>query len=148
MLKMKPFIISCFLLLIIMTSCSVKPKKINYGNDHCYNCDMTAVDKTHASEYVTKKGKVYIFDAVECMVGQINKEKNEDLLKFILVSDFSNPGKLIDAKSATYLISEKIKSPMGANLSAFSSKKDAEKIQQKNGGDLYSWKTLKIKLSN
>ncbi len=134
-------------LVIILTACNVKPKKINYGNDHCYNCDMTAVDKTHASEYVTKKGKAYIFDAVECMVRQINKENNENLLKFILVSDFSNPGKLIDAKSATYLISKKIKSPMGANLSAFSTKKSAEKIQKENGGKLYSWQELKIKLS-
>ena len=132
----------------LFTSCTVEPKEINYGNDHCYHCDMTVVDKAHSAEYVTKKGRVYMFDAVECMVMKINKEQNEGLLEFILVADFANPGNLVDAKTATYLISEKIKSPMGANLSAFSSQEKATTVHQESGGNLYSWEELKQKLSN
>jgi copper chaperone NosL len=126
-------------------SCKVEPQKINYGKDHCAFCEMTVVDKTHASEYVTKKGKSYIFDSIECLAQQINRENNTSDLAFVLVSDYLNPGELIDAKKATYLISNKIKSPMGANLSAFDSLENAKKIQQEFGGTLYTWQQLKAK---
>jgi len=138
------FIANVFMLII---SCKVAPKPINYGKDHCALCDMTVVDKSHVAEYVTKKGKVYPFDSVECLVMKINKEQNEDKLAFILVADFEHPGNLVAAKTATYLISENIKSPMGANLSAFKSNKTAKKYQQEKGGEIYSWKTLKEKFS-
>jgi len=136
-----------FFSFFLLISCKVEPKKINYGNDHCYHCDMTVVDKTHASEYVTKKGKAYVFDAVECLVQKINAENNEDKLAFILVANYGNPGELIDAKKATFLISKKIQSPMGANLSAFKSEKTAQKFQKEYGGELYTWNQLKKKLA-
>jgi len=139
-----------FLLLIILPfifSCEVKPKEIKYGQDHCHLCDMTVVDKAHAAQYVTKKGRSYAFDAVECLVWKILKENNENELAYILVADYNNPGKLVDAKSATYLISEKIKSPMGANLSSFSSRKDAELALKKYGGKIYDWNQIKVELS-
>jgi len=131
---------------ILSVSCKVEPKEINYGKDHCLLCDMTVVDKTHAAQYVTKKGKVYMFDAVECLVMKVNRENNEDLMAFVLVADYNNPGNLIDAKTASYLISEKIKSPMGANLSAFNSLEAAKKMQSKKSGDVYTWEQLKTKL--
>ena len=129
-------------LLLILFSCKVEPQKINYGIDHCVFCEMTVVDKTHASEYVTKKGKSYIFDSIECMVHKMNQEHNESDLAFILVNDYQNPGQLISAKSATYLITDKIKSPMGANLTAFGNMDKAKKIQQELGGSLYNWQEL------
>ena len=134
--------------LFIAVSCKVEPKEINYGQDHCVHCDMTVVDKSHSAEYVTKKGKAYMFDAVECMVMKVNQDKNEDQMEFLLVADYANPGELVDAKTATFLISEKIKSPMGANLSAFSSKESAEKFLKENGGKLFTWDQLKAELSN
>lgn len=136
------------ILLIILASCKVESKKINYNTDHCHYCDMTIVDKTHAAQYVTKKGKVYMFDAIECMVNNLNKTNNEDAMVFLLVADYANPGNLVDAKTATYLISKKIKSPMGANISAFSSKETAQKKLKENGGKLYTWSALNAKFSN
>lgn len=127
-------------------SCTVEPKAINYGQDHCLLCDMTVVDKSHAAQYVTLKGRAYMFDAVECLVLQIDKEQNEDQMKFVLVADYANPGNLVDAKVATYLISENIKSPMGANLSAFKSKAEAEKTQKQHSGQLFTWEELKVEL--
>jgi copper chaperone NosL len=108
---------------------------------------MTVVDKSHAAQYVTKKGKAYMFDAVECLTHRIIKENNEDQLAFILVADYANPGNLVDAKIATYLISEKLKSPMGANLNAFSNLETAKKAQSMHSGKLYTWSELKVKLS-
>ncbi len=134
-------------ILLFTLSCKVEPKAINYGEDHCHLCDMTVVDKTHAAQYVTKKGRSYAFDSEECLIMKINKENNEDKMAFILVADYQNPGNLIPAKDAIYLISEKIKSPMGANLSAFALKKDAIKTQKENGGKLYTWTEIKTKLA-
>jgi len=135
-------------LTMIFSSCNVEPKEIQYGNDHCYHCDMTVVDKAHSAEYVTKKGKAYMFDAVECLVMKINQDKNEENMAFVLVADFANPGTLVDAKKATYLVSEQIKSPMGANLSAFSSKEKAEVVLSESGGELFTWEEIKQKLAN
>ncbi len=146
-MKNRALIIILIFSLSILTSCKVEPKKINYNTDHCHYCDMTVVDKTHAAQYVTKKGKAYMFDAIECMVNDLNKNNNEDTMAFLLVADYANPGDLVDAKTATYLISEKIKSPMGANLSAFNSKETAQKVLKENGGKLYTWETLKEKFS-
>lgn len=128
---------------VLFMACSVSPKPINYGQDHCHFCDMTVVDKTHASEYTTKKGKSFSFDAIECMTREIVRKNIEKDLAFILVADYTNPGKLVDAKTATFLISEKIKSPMGENLSAFTSKAAAKKALAENGGKLYTWDALK-----
>ncbi|PCH54176.1 MAG: hypothetical protein COC22_00725 [Flavobacteriaceae bacterium] len=145
---MSSFKVIFIAILLALVSCKVEPQKINYGQDHCTFCDMTVVDKTHACEYVTKKGKSYPFDAIECMTQKINQENNESSLAFILVSDYQRPGKLMDAIHASFLITKKIKSPMGANLSAFSSLEKATKKQQELGGVIYNWQQLKEKFKN
>ena len=132
--------------LFLLNSCKVEPQSINYGEDHCHNCDMTVVSKTHAAEFVTKKGKSYMFDAAECLVWKLGKDNNETEMEYILVSDYAHPGDLIDAKSATFLISKKIKSPMGANLSAFKTSESAKKAQSMHGGKIYTWEQLKTQI--
>jgi len=139
-------LISFLSIALLVSSCKVEPKKIKYGNDHCYNCDMTVVSKTHAAEFVTKKGRSYMFDAAECLVWKLAKDNNEMDMEYIFVSDYAHPGNLIDAKTATYLISKNLKSPMGANLSAFKTAESAKKAQSMHSGKLYSWSELKEKI--
>ncbi|MFK5981913.1 MAG: nitrous oxide reductase accessory protein NosL [Flavobacteriaceae bacterium] len=143
---MKKYIL-LFLSFSFILSCNVAPKEIKYGQDHCYHCDMTVVDKTHAAQYVTKKGRSYAFDAAECLIWKLQKENNEDQMAFILVTDYNRPETLIEAKSAIYLISEKIKSPMSANLSAFKSEEEAQKALKEYGGKLYNWDEIKTQLA-
>lgn len=142
---LKPVIGTIILLLTI--SCKVEPETIEYGKDQCSFCVMNIVDKTHAAQYVTKKGKQYKFDAIECLVNDLN-EKNEVDLAIILVANYSNPSEMIDAKSASYLISPNIKSPMGANLSAVPNFENAKELQQKYAGEIYTWELLKTRLSD
>ena len=141
----KPFIGLVILLLTI--SCKVEPQAIEYGKDQCNFCVMNIVDKTHAAQYVTKKGKQFKFDAIECMVNHII-EKSEEEIAIILVANYDNPGEMIDAKTATYLISKEIKSPMGANLSALLLAEKAQELQQKYSGEIFTWDTLKQKFSD
>jgi copper chaperone NosL len=132
---------------LIITSCNVTPEPIAYGDDGCHFCKMTIVDKIHAAEIVTKKGKVYKFDATECMVNFI-EEFDASQVELFLSNDYTKPEALIDATKATFLISKNVPSPMGAFLSAFENKADAEAVQKEKGGDLYTWETLLTKLNN
>jgi len=138
---------STIAILLLFLSCNVSPQPINYGSDGCAFCKMTIVDKVHAAEIVTKKGKVYKFDAMECMINYM-KDFNTSEIELYLSNNYTEPEVLIDATEATFLISENIPSPMGAFLSAFKSKADAEKFKAEKGGELYTWEELLAKFKN
>jgi copper chaperone NosL len=142
---LKPFV-GIFILLLTV-SCKVEPDAIIYGKDQCSFCVMNIVDKTHAAQYVTKKGKQFKFDAIECLVNDLS-EKNEEDLAIVLVADYGKPGEMITAKTATFLISQEIKSPMGANLSAISTPEKGIELQQKHTGEIYTWESLKTRISD
>lgn len=137
---------SLIALCLVLAACSVEAQPISFGKDQCHFCQMTIVDKQHAAQAVTKKGKQFQYDAIECLVNEMLKTKSEPELATILVSDYGE-SKMTSAAQATYLISDKIKSPMGENLSGFQTREKAEAAQAKHGGDLYTWQTLKERLS-
>jgi len=129
---------------LVVWGCSVRPEPINYGSDGCHFCSMTIVDRQHAAEIVTKKGKAFKFDAVECMVNHL-KDIDIASLELLLINDYQAPGELIDAKKSTFLVSKEIPSPMGEYLSAFPTRAEAENIEAENNGKLYSWEELLTK---
>ena len=134
--------------MLSLVSCKIEPQAINYGKDACHFCKMNIVDKQHAAQYVTKKGKQFKFDAVECMVNELIANDNEDQIAKLLVANYGTDGEMVDATTATYLICKEIKSPMGAFLSAFSTEKKALGTQKELGGVIYNWTTLKEKYSD
>ncbi|SHJ15126.1 copper chaperone NosL [Arenibacter nanhaiticus] len=138
---MKPcyFILSAVLLML--TSCKIAPQPIDYGSDGCYFCSMTIVDRQHAAQIVTKKGKAFKFDAIECMLNHL-KEIDQKEVALFLVNDYGKPGELIDARIGHFLISKEISSPMGANLSAFSRAGESKDHIKAYDGVWYSWKEL------
>ena len=133
---------SLLLLALLFNSCTVGPAEVNYGKDGCSYCKMTIVDKQHAAEIVTVKGKSIKYDAIECMINDIKSKKSEDI-EMYLVNDYTNPGEFIPVESTTFLITEAIPSPMGAFLTGFSSKVAAQAVMEEQGGILYSWETVK-----
>lgn len=139
-------VLSSIFLLLVASSCSTGPKPINYGEDACQFCRMTIVDNQHAAQLVTEKGKNYKYDAIECMINDLNKWERP-LVKFHLVADYANPGILTDALTASYLISESIPSPMGEYLSAFANESIRNETQQSAGGDMLNWEQLRLTLS-
>jgi copper chaperone NosL len=134
-------IIGIILISFLFISCAVEESPIVYGKDACHFCKMNIVDKQHAAEIVTEKGKPFKYDAVECMMLDISANTERNVALF-LITDYLTPRKLVDAREATYLISEKLPSPMGANLTGFKSKVEAEKFQVEKTGKLYSWTEL------
>ena len=127
---------------LLVSSCKIEPEQSNYGKDGCHFCKMTIVDNQHASELVTAKGKVYKYDAIECLINDLKKRDSTEV-GMLLVNDYSNPGDLISAESAIFLISEGVPSPMGAFLSAFNDKADAEAVKSESGGALFDWQEVK-----
>lgn len=141
MRKINAIISICLTGLFLSISCKPGPKPIEYGSDTCYFCRMTIVDRQHGAEIVTDKGKVYKFDAIECMVNS-RVEIGEENIALYLCNHYSKPGELIDASAATFLVSEALPSPMGANLTAFRNAGEAEEILREDGGAIFNWTSL------
>lgn len=131
---------------MLLYACSSNPREISYGKDNCHYCKMTIVDQQHATELVTKKGKIYVYDAIECMLYDL-KDQPEREYKHYLVNTYNKPKILNDAHQCTYLISERLPSPMGANLTAFKTPEGAQIMTQKVGGKLYTWNELKVQFN-
>ena len=131
---------------LFIFSCSIEQEKINYGRDSCHFCKMTIVDRQHASQAVSSKGKAFKYDAIECMINDF-KQKTDVKFSLLLVNDYSAPGKLVDAKTAAFLISKEIKSPMGAFLSAFEKQEEAEKTLNEYGGAIYNWDEIQQEIN-
>ena len=124
-----------------LCSCMMTTDKINYGNDECFFCKMLIVDKRFGSKIITKKGKTYKFDSIECMIDFLNNSKKNTIQK-IFVTDYSSPGIMIKASQANYLKSKNIPTPMGGFIAAIKEKRKAHEIQTEKGGELFSWDKL------
>jgi|SRR5690554_330392 len=131
----------------LLVGCSIEPQPIIYGSDSCAFCKMTVVDQIHGAEIVTDKGKVYKFDAIECMI-DFKNEMSKEQPKLFLTNHYHMAKELISAEKATFLISENLPSPMGEFITAFDSKESAEVAQKELEGDLYSWEELLQQQSN
>jgi copper chaperone NosL len=131
------------ILCLFLVSCKVEPEPLHYGKDGCYACKMTLMDKKFGAEILTTKGKVYKFDDVNCMLNFYNSgEVPPENMQEVLIIDFSQPEKLIDARNALYVKSESIKSPMASNIAAFGSNDDMKKLNADWNGIQLSWGEL------
>ena len=132
--------VMALVLALSLFACKVEPEPLNYTKDGCHACKMTLMDTKFGAEIVTKKGKIYKFDDVNCMLNFYNSgDVHPEDMQQILIVDFSKPGKLIDAKNAWYVKSESVKSPMASNVAAFESEDDVKKRNASWKGIQMSW---------
>ena len=132
------------LLCCLLTACSHGPDPIRYGKDACAHCKMTIMDKRFSAELITAKGKVFKFDAAECMAGFLkeNPAIAADAKSVFLVNDFSKPGQFTDARKSFFLRDSSLSSPMGGNLAAFQSRRAAEAAKKDRLAQVYDWSLL------
>ena len=104
---------------------------------------MTLVDSKFGAEIVTKKGKIYKFDDLNCMMKFIGSgyEPDENIA-LQLVVDFTQPETLINAQQAFYSQSEQVKSPMASHIAAFEKKEDVERYNKEWTGVTLTWEEL------
>lgn len=132
--------LTLIVILFVFVSCSSDPEPLRYGKDICYSCKMTLVDEKFGAEIVTKKGKFYKFDDLNCMVGFYNSNyEAHESMEHILVIDFTHPGMLIDVQQAFFVKTSEIRTPMAGGIAAFDNKEDQATQNEKWKGTLLAW---------
>ena len=140
---MKYLTILYLLVSMLSTSCEVSPKPINYNEDQCEYCRMKISDNRFGAELVTLKGKVYKYDSAECLLRTLLEDDIENYA-YKMVTDYSQPNKLISASDASFLISVNLPSPMGGNLTAYSEREVAVNFKEDKGGDIMNFDKLLV----
>lgn len=133
-----------FFAVMAFLSCSNDKIPIAYGEDQCAHCKMKIVQPQYGAEIMSKKGKAFKFDAIECL---IDFEKKNGIAETEIANEFvvsyTAPETLQSADNCFYLRSPMLPSPMGMFITAFSSREEAEKFQSDHSGDIFSWNDLK-----
>lgn len=125
-----------------ISSCSQSgPKAIVLNSDSCDNCRMTIADGKFPAEIVTAKGRVYKFDDLHCMQNYI-KDHSDVEIKTKYISNYLDNHELLDVTSAWFVKSEIIKSPMGGNTAAFTTKELAQQFATKIDANIIGWDGL------
>lgn len=135
-------------MLFLLGSCNPESKPISYGEDKCDFCRMSIVDQRFGGEIVTKKGKIYKFDAVECMTNYLDEADHPaNSFAYILTNTFDKPGELWPAKECVFLVSKNMPSPMGGFINPFTTESVAEAFLEEHDGKIYSWESLRLKIN-
>lgn len=101
---------------------------------------MMISDNRYGAELITDKGKIFKYDSIECLIDYaLEKNLIGDENQNFLVIDFSNPERLINARTAFYVHNENVRSPMGLNVSAFENESAVKNFLLTKGGKQLSW---------
>jgi len=141
----KNSIISILLLLIV--SCSTSPEPLSYGSDACHFCKMTIMDPNYGAELITPKGKIFKFDAVECMINYRKQNSEQVDGSSLYVINYNDPHYWIKTENAMFLRSQKLPSPMGQFITAFDSMDAAKKVQLEMGGEIQNFEEVVASMS-
>lgn len=133
-----PRLLFTICIISVLSACSVEPEPINFGNDPCVYCKMTISDPKYGAELVTDKGRIYKFDAIECMIPYL-KDNPDTEFKYIMAIAYDEPKSLENVENLYFLQNEHFKSPMGKNLAAFAN--------QPKEFEFLDWQQLKKSLN-
>lgn len=126
-----------------LSSCHAGPEAIVAGVDNCYFCKMGISDVRYAAEIVTKKGKVYKFDDVHCLLSFTKAKMVEaSAIKDIYLSDFTGNHPLINAAESFLLQSGEIRGPMNGNLIAAKNKDSLKQLAQQFNAVETTWQQV------
>lgn len=129
---------------LLIAGCNPKPEKIAFGKDNCAECKMTIMDPKFGGEIITKKGKVYKFDDTHCVATFLERRGVElsDIHQTLFV-EYNEPHEFVYVKSAEFVVSSQLKSPMGGNAAAFKNATEAKKKSAElKGSKVTNWATL------
>lgn len=125
----------------LLSSCSVGPEPIAFDKDDCDHCKMTISDNRYGAELVSKKGRVYKFDDLYCMKAFLEDGIiSDENIHSLWTVDFAETEKLLDVNNSFFLFNDQLKSPMGSNTVAFSTKEQLEKYHSEFSGTALTWK--------
>lgn len=107
-------------LLIAMIGCGgAGPVPVAHdGSVTCAVCRMPVDDRRFASQVVTRTGKAINFDSIECLARYMATAPGDAGMRGVWVPDFDRPGEMLDARTARYLQTGRVNSPMGQGIIA------------------------------
>jgi copper chaperone NosL len=104
---------------------------------------MTISDVRFGAELITKKGKIYKFDDLHCILSYLKtKAVTPGNIKDIYLSNYSGNHQLINVNTALLLKAEELRSPMGGNIAAFDNSDSLLYIQKRFTCNTVNWKDL------
>lgn len=127
-------------LVLGLAGCGAGPKPIRYGQDECAGCKMTLVDQHYGAELVTAKGKVFKFDDLSCLLAFQQRPGSAPEARVVII-DFNRPNVFLPAGRAVFLLHDRLRTPMGSGLAAFSNETElaAVRSQLGDGGRILRW---------
>jgi len=96
------------------------PRAVRYGDEACGFCRMTITDRRFGGQVSSARGRLEVFDAVECLADYVNTSVAAPPATepHAWVADFQHPGRWIPVDSARFVRLARAGSPMGAGLAA------------------------------
>jgi copper chaperone NosL len=138
-------IVAAFFVATTIVSCDVKPQPLVLGKDNCYFCKMTVSDARFGAEVITKKGKIYKFDDVHCLLAFLkSREVAAKEIKDVYFVTFDGDHRFVKSEDATLLKGDELHSPMNGNVAAFSTADSMRIVMEAVKGTPVSWKQLNV----
>ncbi len=123
-------------------SCNTKPTPLVVGTDMCSYCKMPYSDNRFGAELITRKGKIYKFDDVHCIVTFMHDHTAETENGKIYFVNFENGHQLIPAENTVLIKSDQLHSPMNGDIAAFNNVADAKQALEKYTGTVMEWNEM------
>lgn len=135
--------VAACIMLSFFSSCTVNPEAFSLGKDNCSFCKMTIVSPSFGGEILTKKGRVFKFDDMHCLVGFLKSGsvKQNEVLS-ILAVNFQSPHQFIDVPGAVFLHDANLHSPMNGNVAAFADEAAAHRVNFSGKATITNWNTV------
>lgn len=135
--------VAVLLITVLSGSCNTGPEAITVGKDNCYFCKMTITDAKYGAEIVTKKGKLYKFDDMHCLLSFSKAKIIEDAaVKDIYLIDFTGDHSLVRVSESFLLQGDEIHGPMNGNVIAFKNKDSLKKTAGQFNATETNWEQL------
>lgn len=123
-----------------LSGCTPRPQPIEVGRDQCAMCQMIVSDARFGGELVMKRGKVHVFDSVDCLLDFYRRDPAA--VRSVLLLDYFDAGHLVPAEEARFYLSDEIRAPMGRGIAVTRDGAALEALKSKTRGEELTWKRL------
>lgn len=127
---------------LALAGCSRPPRPVPIvlNEESCSQCRMAVSQREFAAEAVDPGGAVHYFDDIGCLAAWVRAQKPPDTIGLFVV-DYGN-GAWLDARSAFYVRSTLVQTPMSYGLVAFGKRSDAAAAAERLQGQIVTWEEL------
>lgn len=119
--------------------CDSALRSLVAGTDACGYCRMTIDDVRFGALVKTAKGRLETFDSIECAASYVATLAPSLQPQGVWVADFDHPSRWLDAKTARYVQSTQLRSPMGRELAAFPKDSTESALTARFAGRALGW---------